>query len=113
MSDEQKKEGAFITSLKRNNKEIKHDRAQTIFEDVELKYRREIEDLQIETRMLVKQQEAMLDMSPENTLSFIKVSDFNPDEYIRKDLDLGIQIRNKEIKLEIAKKRYAYLFGGE
>ena len=33
--------------------------------------------------------------------------------YSQKDIDLGVKIRNSEIKLEIAKKRFNYLFGGE
>ena len=33
-------------------------------------------------------------------------------DYVGKDVELGVRIRNAVIKLEIAKKRYEYLFGG-
>ena len=55
----------------------------------------------------------MLDLSPENAQSLILASDFNSAEYTAKDIDLGVKIRNAEIKLDIAQKRYDYLFGGE
>ena len=32
-------------------------------------------------------------------------------DFVEKDIKLGIEIRNLEIKLEIAKERYKYLFG--
>ena len=38
-------EGAFIVSLKRNNKQIRNDRATAILEDTEILYKRSIEDL--------------------------------------------------------------------
>ena len=113
MSDEQKKEGAFISSLKRNNKEIKSDRAEAIFEDAEIKYKRTIEDLGIEIKAFRRQQDGMLDMSPENALSLKLANNFDADEYVNGDLTLGIKIRNAEIKLEVAQKRFNYLFGGE
>ena len=53
-----------------------------------------------------------LDLSPTNAQSLILASDFNSSDYVEKDIDLGIKIRNTEITLEIARKRYQYLFGG-
>lgn len=105
--------GAFATSLKRNNKQIRDDRAQAIVEDAELEYKRQIEDLEKGLRQMRRDQENMLDLSPEQATSLKLASDFKAKEYAGKDLELGVRIRNDEIKLEIAKKRYAYLFGGE
>ena len=113
MEELNNEQGAFISSLKRNNKQIKDDRATAIAEGAQLKYRRMVEDLEMAIKDLKRDQENMLDMSPSNSLSLIVASDFNADEYIKKDLDLGIKIRETEIKLEIAKKRYAHLFGGQ
>ena len=113
MNEEIKKEGAFIQSLKRNNKQIRDDRAQAIGEDAELLYKRQVEDLDVGISRMKRDQENMLDLSPENSMSLKLASDFNADEYVKKDLELGVKIRNEEIKLEIAKKRYDYLFGGE
>jgi len=110
---EQSITGAFLSSLKRNNKQIREDRAQAIGEEAEITYKRTIEDLEISIKRMLRQQENMLDLSPDNALSLIVADKFDSRQYTDKDLELGIQIRNSEIKLEIAKKRYAYLFGGK
>ena len=104
--------GAFIGSLKRNNRQIRDDRATTIAEDTELVYKRKIEDLELSIKKMKREQENMLDLSPTNAQSLILASDFDCAQYVEKDIDLGIKIRNTEITLEIAKKRYQYLFGG-
>jgi hypothetical protein len=54
----------------------------------------------------------MLDLSPTNAMNLTLASDFDSKIYVDKDIELGVKIRNVEIKLEIARKRYAYLFGG-
>lgn len=105
--------GAFMSSLKRNNKQIRDDRATAIADVAQLKYKRKVEDLEMSIRDMKREQDNMLDLSPTNAHSLIIASDFDADAYIAKDLELGVKIRNEEIKLEIAKKRYAYLFGGE
>jgi len=107
------KQGAFLESLKRNNKKIRDDRAQAIGEDTELIYKRKIEDLDLSIKKMKREQENMLDLSPTTADSLVLASDFNSEEYTRKDIDLGVKIRNAEITLEISKKRYAYLFGEE
>ena len=113
MSDEIKKndEGAFIESLKRNNRQIRDDRAQAIVEDAQLQYKRMVEDIGIVISQLKRDRLNMIDLSPENALSLKMPSDFNGKEYSNKDLDLGVKIRNEEIKLEIARKQYKELFG--
>jgi len=113
MTEEEKTEGAFLSSLKRNNKKIRNDRAEAIGEDTELIYKRRIEDLQLQIRKMAREQENMLDLSPTSADSLVLASDFNSDEYVAKDVELGVKIRNTEIKLDIAQKRYDYLFGGE
>jgi hypothetical protein len=105
--------GAFIESLKRNNKQIRSDRADAISEDAQLIYKREIEDLEVSIKRMKREQENMLDLSPENTLSLKLASDFDAKLYVSKDIELGVKIRNEQIKHEIAIKRYRYLFGGE
>lgn len=104
--------GAFVESLQRNNKQIRADRAEAIGEDAQLIYKREIEDLQVEIRKMERDQENMLDLSPENAMSLKLASDFDAKEYVSKDLELGVKIRNANIKLDIAQRRYRYLFGG-
>jgi hypothetical protein len=56
MTDEVKNEqevGAFVSSLKRNNKQIRDDRAAAIAEDTELVYKRKIEDIEMEIKKMV------------------------------------------------------------
>jgi hypothetical protein len=105
-------QGAFISSLKRNNKQIRDDRAAAIGEDTEMLYRRQIEDLTVTIKRMEREQENMLDLSPTNAMSLVLASDFNSAEYVQKDIDLGVKIRNERIKLEIAQVRFNYLFGG-
>jgi len=105
--------GAFLASLKRNNKQIRDDRAQSIGEDTYLLYRRRIEDLQVNIKRMEREQENMLDLSPTNAISLVLASDFDADAYVDKDVELGVKIRNERIKLEIAANRFKYLFGGE
>jgi hypothetical protein len=107
------KGGAFRESLTRNNKKIRADRAEAIVEDAETIYRRTIEDLKLSIRRKERERENMLDLSPENTHSLKLASEFDADEYVRLEIKLGVEIRNDEIKLEIAEKRYEFLFGGE
>ena len=76
-------------------------------------YKRQIEDLELSVKKMRREQENMLDLSPTNSMSLIVASDFDSTAYVDKDIELGVKIRNTEIKLEIAKKRYAYLFGGQ
>ena len=105
------KSGAFIESLKRNNKQIRDDRATAISEDAQLLFKRAVEDLNVEVRKMERDQENMLDLSPDNSMSLKLASDFNAAEYVAKDIELGVKIRNLKIKLDIAKARYQHLFG--
>jgi hypothetical protein len=105
--------GAFFSSLKRNNRQIRDDRATAIAEDTELVFKRLIEDLELSIKKMRRDQENMLDLSPTNAQSLVLASDFDSNVYVDKDVELGVKIRNSEIKLEIAQKRYNYLFGGK
>lgn len=113
MAEEQANQGAFYGSLKRNNKQIRDDRATAIAEDTQLIYKRAIEDLELQIKKMKREQENMLDLSPTDARSLVLASDFNCAEYVAKDTELGVKIRNADIKLEIAKSRYDYLFGVE
>ena len=106
------KEGAFVSSLKRNNSKIRADRAAAISEDTQVIYKRKIEDLELSIKKMKREQENMLDLSPTNADSLILASDFQSDKYADKDIEIGVRIRNAEITLEIARARYTYLFGG-
>ncbi len=103
-------QGAFFDSLVRNNRQIREDRAATIFEDAQLIYRREMEDLALEIKKLKRERDNMLDLSPAHADSLVLASDFNAKEYVKRDLELSVNLRNLEIKFDLAQQRYNYLF---
>ena len=105
--------GAFVASLTRNNKKIREDRAIQIGESAEMIYRRTVEDLELEIKTLKREREGLLDLSPTDANSLVLASDFSAKAFVDKDLDLGLRIRNAEIKLEIAQTRFNYLFKQE
>ncbi len=113
MADEVKASGMFLETLKRNNKQIRDDRAQAIVEDASVLFKRKLEDLELNVKRMKREQENMLDLSPKDSTSLILASDFNAEGYIRKEFELMVSIHNDEIKLEKGRKRYEYLFGGE
>lgn len=104
--------GAFMESLVRNNKKIRDDRAIAIGEAAQMIYKREVEDLSLLIKQKSRERDAMMDLSPTTADSLVLASDFDAKAFVAKDLALGVEIRNLEIKLEIAQKRYAFLFGG-
>ena len=109
---EETTQGAFLESLVRNNKKIRQDRAEAIGEDAQIRYKREAEDLEIKMRQLNRERESMLDMSPENAMSLVLASDFDSKAFVEKDIAMGVEMRNLQIKLEIASERFTHLFGG-
>ena len=115
MSDETNvnAKGDFAESLKRNNKQIRDDRATASVEDTELVYKRLLEDTEIKLKKLKREQENMIDLSPTHADSLILASDFDSDAYAKKDVEIGVKIRNLEITKEIATNRFQTLFGGK
>lgn len=103
--------GMFFNSLKRNNKQIRDDRALAISEDTQMIFKRKIEDLQTSIKRMKRELDSMLDLSPTNAQSLVLASDFNSNDFVEKYINLGVKIRNNEITLEIAEKQYKFLFG--
>jgi hypothetical protein len=108
-----KLKGSFVTSLMRNNKQIRDDRALAIAEDAELLFKREVEDVNTELKRLKRDRDNMLDLGGTDKTKIINPSDFKAKEFVAQDLELGLAIRDCEIKLEILTKRYNELFKGE
>lgn len=100
----------FIDSLKRNNDQIRLDRANSIAENSELIYRRTVEDIELRIKSIQREQDSQIDISPldSHSLTFI---DFDPKEFVQKDIEYSLTIRNLTIQLEVTKERYYYLFG--
>lgn len=104
--------GAFLATLTRNNSKIRADRALAISEDAQTLYKRQIEDMEMELKRLHRERINMLDLSPTDSTSLKLASDFNAQEFVAKDIELGVRARNLVIKLEIARESYKNLFGG-
>ena len=102
---------AFVSSLKRNNRKIRDDRATAITEDTQLLFKRKVEDLEVSVNRMKRDRDNMLDLSPTDAMSLVLASDFDSPAFVEKDIELGVKIRNEEIRLEIARKRYHFLFG--
>lgn len=100
----------FIGLLQRNNDQIREDRAQIIGADSELIYRRRVEDIELKIKRMEREREGLIDISPldRNSLTF---ADFQPEAFVQKDIELSLTIRNLNIQLEVAVKRFEYLFG--
>jgi hypothetical protein len=113
MSQEKKPMGKFNQSLSRNNGQIMAHRAESIAQSGKTAYKRLVEDLQFELDEAKRQQEAMLDMSPDNTMSLTLAKNFNAVEFANTDSDLSLKIHNLEVKLKVKKARYEELFGAE
>ena len=105
--------GSFMTSLKRSNKEIREDRALSIAKATETVYRRYLEDLQADKEELERQRTNLLDLSPDNATSLKLASNHNAADFLKRDEQIGIEMRKIDIKIEIVGKRYKELFGGD
>ena len=103
--------GIFQESLQRNNSKIRKDRAAAIKEDAEVIYKRKVEDFSLAIKKLTRERNNLLDLSPTHADSLILATDFDAERFSEADIKIGIDIRNLEIKLEIAISRYQILFG--
>lgn len=109
----EQQKGVFKQDLMRNFKQLKESRAESVSEDVEIMYKRQIEDLCHKIRNYDRDRENLiLDLSPSSAFSGNVVpSDFRPEEFLNKDIEIGLNKRDAIIRLEIAINRYEYLFG--
>lgn len=113
MSEVENKNGVFKQDLMRTFRQLKESRAESVSEDVEIIYKREIEDLCHRIRNYDRDREnLLLDLSPISAGNGTVVpSDFNPASFMQKDVEIGLNKRDAIIKLEIVISRYEYLFG--
>lgn len=104
-------QGIVGASLGRTNAQIRHDRGNAIAEDLEMSFRRGVEDKRIKLKRFIRDRDAMFDFSPTNALSLVLVKDLDTASIRDRDESLTIQIRQIKIELEEAEKRYEELFG--
>lgn len=113
MQELENKNGVFKSDLMRTFKQLKESRAESVSEDVEIIYKRQIEDLCHQIRNYDRDRENLiLDLSPSSAFSGNVVpSDFKPADLLNKDVEIGLNKRDAIIRLEIVIERYEYLFG--
>ncbi len=113
MTELENKNGVFKSDLMRTFKQLKESRAESVSEDVEIIYKRQIEDLCHQIRNYDRDRENLiLDLSPSSAFSGNVVpSDFKPADFLSKDVEIGLNKRDAIIRLEIVIERYIYLFG--
>lgn len=113
MQELENKNGVFKADLMRTFKQLKESRAESVSEDVEIIYKRQIEDLCHQIRNYDRDRENLiLDLSPSSAFSGNVVpSDFKPADFLSKDVEIGLNKRDAIIRLEIVIERYEYLFG--
>lgn len=102
--------GALNSSLARNAKAIRLDRAQAIAEDTEITYKRKLEDMDQEIRRLKRKRAAMLDLSPNDSTSLILAANYDPYAFHEQDKEITTTIRKLSVEKELMQARYNYLF---
>ena len=107
------KETPFTKNLMRTFSQLKQSRAITVAEDVEIIYKRKIEDLSHKIRSMDRDREDIMNsLAPSNAFSNNVVpSDFNAESFLTKDIQIGLNRRAAIIELEITVDRYNALFG--
>lgn len=103
--------GYIAQSLGRSNKQIRAERGDAAQEDLEMVYKREVEDWQVKVKRLTRKRLNGFDFSPTNTQSLVMGKDLDADDIKEKDLALAQEIYNATIKLRLAIQSYNFLFG--
>jgi hypothetical protein len=103
--------GTLYQSLARNNGQIRQERADVIAEDLEITFKRGVEDMQYKLKRLKTSREGMFDFSPTNSQSLVLIKDLDAKQIHENDMKISIEIRQMEIELEIGESRYLSLFG--
>ena len=109
----QESAGIFGEMLNRNNKQIKQTRAKELLEDASEPYAQIINTKRKTLRRLTRNREASLDLSPDDTTTFMKVKDFDGESFATEDAKATVDIRNLTIEITELETRYMNLFGKE
>ena len=104
-------EGYVAESLTRSSGQIKKDRAESIAEDIQMAYKRKVEDLKRDLKKIKRKMKGAFDFSPNSTFSLVLADNVEGVDVVDKDMELSMQYRNVKVKLEYAKRRYNHLFG--
>lgn len=104
-------QGSLYASLDRSNKQIRQERGDALAEQIETAFRRDLEDMRYKIRDMKRRRTNMYDFSPTNSQSLVMAKDIEAPSILRDDKALSIEIRNKQIEIEVMEERYLELFG--
>lgn len=105
------KHGRFASTLTRNNKKIRADRALTIIDAAQMKYKREIEDSMLKIKKIKRIMEAQLDLSPTDANSLKLVDEFDESDFVSRRREGLRSIFQEEVLLKEMIEDYKELFG--
>ena len=94
--EDNKNVGMFKADLMRTFKQLKESRAESVAEDTEIIYKRQIEDFCHQIRNYDRDRENLiLDLSPSSAFNGNVVpSDFSAAAFFQKDIEIGIKKRD-------------------
>ena len=106
------KGGAFYEILRQNSKQIREAKASALAEDLEFCAKNEVISLKNQLRVLYNQRSEMLESFLPNSTTSLKVAEgFNGSDFIKQYNNIGLQVRNLSIQLQVALDSYKYLIG--
>ena len=73
--------GFLQQSLNRSNKQIRQERGDAIAEDLEIIYKRKVEDLEVDVKRAKRQQENAFDFSPTNSQSLVMAKELESVDF--------------------------------
>lgn len=98
----------FLKTLQRNNSQIRGERAELIYEDVRMLYKRKLEDIQYSIRKLEAERMMLTDISPKNATDL--TFKFDSEAFVERDIQIGTEIKNLQDYEERISKRFSQLF---
>lgn len=103
--------GEFGASINRSTTKIRKDRGIAMAEDTEMQYRMAVQTLRTKLKRALRTQANMLDFGGDSVLKIINPNEYDAQDFVDKDMELGIEIKKIEDQLQIAEARYTKLFG--
>ena len=110
-TEDDAKGGFLLQSLSRTNADIRKDRGDAIFEDLEIAFKRDVEDAHRKIKQIERQRKDMYDFSPNSTTSLVLAKNVQADEILQKDKVFTLEMRDAKIDFDLAQERYTFLFG--
>ena len=97
--------------LKNDKVQVKEKRIDLLYKEAEKVYKRKIEDIEREMQDLKLEREGLIDLTTLDGDNVEKPQDIDWEYIAHEDINIGIKLKNHEIWIEEAKKRYQELFG--